>query len=169
MEKRILIPLICAALAAVASPLFAADMPKGDQDFVMKAAQGGHAEIKAGNLAKANAADAGVKQFGEMMVMDHTKAGKELETAAKAASLNFPADTDAKHQQMLDKLSGLKGAAFDKAYMVDMVAGHKEMAKLLESMSKDATKAELKDWAKRTLPAVQTHLKKAEEIQAKLM
>ena len=54
---------------------------------------------------------------------DMAKAGKELEDASKANGFTFPADTDAKHQEMLDKLSALKGAEFDKAYIGDMVAG----------------------------------------------
>ena len=159
--------LCCLALATLALPMWA-DGAKDDQELVLKAGYGGHAEVKAGNLAKTKAANSGVRQFGEMMVTDHTKAGKELETAAKAAGLTYPADTDAKHKAMLDKLMKLAGAEFDKAYIDDMVAGHREMEDLLEKMSKDAKNAQVRDWAKRTLPSVQAHLKKAEELKAAL-
>lgn len=161
------LPLCCAALAALALPLWGDDA-KADQEMVLKAGHGGHAEVKAGNLAKTKASNAGVKQFGEMMVTDHTKAGKELDAAAKAAGVTYPVDTDAKHKEMLDKLMKLSGAEFDKAYIDDMVAGHKDMEDLLEKMSADAKNAQLRDWAKRTLPAVQAHLKKAEELKSSL-
>lgn len=167
MTKRISFLLPLCALAALSLPAFAADTPMTDQEYVTKAGQGGNAEVRAGNIAKSNAANDNVKGFGEMMVKDHTKAGKELEDAAKKNGLTFPTDTG-KHQAMIDKISAMKGSEFDKAYMTDMVAGHKEMAMLLQSMSMDAKNAALKDWAKKTLPAVQNHLKRAEEILASL-
>lgn len=167
LRKRVLLAF-CVALATLALPALADTTKKDDQEMVMKAGHGGHAEVKAGNLAKTKASNAGVKQFGEMMVTDHTKAGKELETAAKSAGLTYPADTDAKHKEMLDKLMKLSGAAFDEAYIDDMVAGHRDMEALLEKMATDAKSSQVKEWAKRTLPAVQAHLKKAEELQASM-
>jgi putative membrane protein len=169
MRPRILPLLIAAALAAFTLPTFAADEKVGaDQQLVLDAAHGNHGEVKAGNLAKTNASDASVKQFAEMMVTDHTKAGIELESAAKASNLTYPIDTDADHKAMLDKLSKLKAKEFDKQYMDDMVAGHKKMEDLLQKISKDAQSEHLKNWAARTLPAVQAHLKRAQEIKSAL-
>jgi putative membrane protein len=166
-RRNLIVPFLIAFLGACALPSWAAG-PEDDQEFVLKAGHGGHAEVKAGNLAKTKASDAGVRQFGEMMVTDHTKAGKELEAAAKAAGLSYPVDTDAKHKEMLDKLMKLNGADFDKAYIADMVDGHQAMEKLLESMAKDAKAPQLQNWAKNTLPAVKSHLKRAEEIKKSL-
>ena len=78
------LPLLLSAtlLALMALPSFADNAaPKTDQDFVMKAAQGGIAEVEGGKLAKTNGAAAGIKEFGEMMIQDHSKANAELEMA----------------------------------------------------------------------------------------
>ncbi len=159
--------LITAALAAFALPAFAADAEK-DQEMALEAAYGNHGEIQAGNLAKTRATDPGVKQFADMMVTDHTKAGIELSMAAQAGNFTYPADTDSKHKAMAEKLGKLSGREFDEQYLDDMVDGHKKMEDLLQKISKDAQSEHLRNWAARTLPTVQSHLKKAQELKSKL-
>src|SRR4029450_3766441 len=58
-----------------------------DQLFVQQASSGGLAEVRAGQLATERAASAEVKQFGQQMVTDHTKANQELATLAQAKQL----------------------------------------------------------------------------------
>src|SRR4051794_5483653 len=96
-------------------------MKSADTGFALKAAQGGLAEVKMGQLAQEKASNPDVKAFGQQMVDDHTKANDELKTLAQGQSMNLPADVDAKHQAKYDKLSKLSGADFDKAYVKDMV------------------------------------------------
>src|SRR5205807_9610068 len=69
-----------------------------DQTFVMKAAQGGMAEVKLGQLAKDHASSNAVKQFGQQMVDDHGKANDELKSLASQKGITLPGDIDAKHQ-----------------------------------------------------------------------
>src|SRR3569623_1899394 len=47
-------------------------------DFAVKAANGGLMEVQLGEYAAKNASDKSVKDFGSMMVKDHTKANDEL-------------------------------------------------------------------------------------------
>ena len=49
-----------------------------DKKFVMDAAVGGMAEVELGKLAAEKATNPEVKQFGQRMVDDHTKANDEL-------------------------------------------------------------------------------------------
>ena len=53
-----------------------------DTTFVRKVAEGGMAEVKLGQLAKEKASSKAVKEFGERMVKDHSKAGNELKEVA---------------------------------------------------------------------------------------
>ena len=57
-----------------------------DQTFVMKAAEGGIAEVKLGTLAAQKATDPAVKSFGQQMVDDHSKANDELKSVASSRS-----------------------------------------------------------------------------------
>src|SRR3954468_16352176 len=88
-----------------------------DQAFAREAAIGGMVEVDLGNLAKDKASSADVKQFGDRMVADHSKAGDELKQWAQQKNVTLPAQIDAKHKATHDRLAKESGAAFDKAYM----------------------------------------------------
>ena len=53
-----------------------------DEQFAKKAAQGGMAEVKMGELAQEKGTNEAVKKFGQRMTQDHTKAGDGLRQAA---------------------------------------------------------------------------------------
>src|SRR4051812_45963075 len=53
-----------------------------DYKFAVKAAEGGMMEVKLGEIASQKSSNPEVKKFGERMVQDHGKAGKELEQIA---------------------------------------------------------------------------------------
>jgi putative membrane protein len=139
-----------------------------DRAFVMEAARGGMAEVELGKLAADKAASADVKQFGQRMVDDHSKANDELKAWASQKNVTLPADMDAKQKALHHRLSGLSGAAFDRAYMNDMVADHNHDVAAFTRESKMAKDADLKAWAGKTLPTLQEHQKMAKDIHAKL-
>src|SRR4051795_6002893 len=91
-----------AVLAIAASPTFAA--AKGaqgaDQSFVKEAAAGGMAEVELGRLAEERASSPGVKQFGQRMVDDHTKANEELKAIAQRKNIALPTDLPSKHKTL---------------------------------------------------------------------
>lgn len=138
---------------------------KSDQVFATQSAIAGMAEIKLGKIAQQQATNAKVKQFGQMMVTDHTKAGDELKAIAKAKGLALPTTLDPPHQATRDRLATLKGAEFDRAYMDAMVTGHQTVENTMRTEAESGADAELKAFAMRTRPTVQTHLKMALQIQ----
>lgn len=158
--------------------------------FIEQAAMGGHAEVELGKLAAERAQSPDVKQFAEMMVRDHTKANEELKQAAARENVTLPAPKlDEKHQELMTKLRGLQGAEFDREYMRAMVDGHEDMKDLLDdradrggsatarndrpgvtgtSGSTAAAADAVNQWASKTLPSVEQHLQRAEQISSKL-
>jgi putative membrane protein len=100
--------------------------------FVTEMAHKGNAEIQLGRLAETHASNAQVKEFGQMMVRDHSKAAEELRAVASAMHVELPSDLDAQHRSAVDELSALRGADFDRNYMNKMVADHQETLRLLE-------------------------------------
>ena len=139
-----------------------------DQKFVMDAAQGGMMEVQLGTLATQKAASDDVKQFGQRMVDDHSKANQELTTLAGQNNIAVATALDAKNQAMVDKLSKLSGAEFDKEYMAHMVSDHEKDVAEFERESKSGKDAEVKSWAGTTLPTLQEHLRMAKEVHAKV-
>ena len=129
-----------------------------DAKFATDAANGGLAEVALGKLAQTKATNPQVKSFADMMVTDHGKANDELAAIAKAKNITLPAAPDADHQKKLDDLAKLSGKDFDKAYVDAMVDGHKKTLDLMNMAAKDCKDSELKAFAVKTAPVVQTHL-----------
>ena len=130
----------------------------GDRGFVEKAAAGGMAEVKMGKLAVDKGTSPTVKQFGQKMVDDHSKANDELKTIAAKKNLPMPADVDSEHAAVYDKLSKLNGPAFDKAYIDAMVKDHDEDVKeFRKAASMSGLDPDVKAWAKKTLNVIEQH------------
>ena len=137
-------------------------------DFLTKAAAGGMAEVKLGQLATEKASNPDVKAFGQQMVDDHGKANSELKDLASKKGVTLPSDIDAKHQATYDRLSKLSGAEFDRAYMQDMVADHREDVSEFRRESKNNSDSDVKAWAAKTLPTLEHHLQMAESTNSKV-
>jgi putative membrane protein len=128
-----------------------------DQKFVMMAAIGGMEEVQLGQMAADKGTSAEVKQFGQHMVEDHSKANDELKTLAASKNITLPTALDAKHQADVDKLSKLSGADFDRTYVKMMVQDHN---KDVGEFDREATRGkdpDVKAWAAKTLPTLRSH------------
>lgn len=136
-----------------------------DRDFVMDAASGGLMEVELGKLAQSNAASAQVKEFGKMMVTDHSKANTELKAVASKKNLTVPAAPMEKQQKHIDELKTKKGADFDKAYVDMMVDDHKEDISKFQDEANKGNDADVKAFASKTLPVLQKHLDHIQKIQ----
>jgi len=137
-----------------------------DRKFIMDAARGGLAEVELGKLAAQRASS--VKQLGQRLADDHSKANEELKNLAQQKGVTLPADLDAKHKQLRDRLAKLSGADFDRAYVNEMVRDHQ---KDVSEFKKEATRAkdsDLKAWADKTLPTLEDHLKQVQQVQAQV-
>lgn len=140
----------------------------GDREFMMKAAIGGMEEVELGRLATQKAASSDVKQFGQRMVDDHSKAGNELKSLAAQKNVTLPMALDKQHQDDVDKLSKLSGAAFDHEYMSMMVKDHVEDVAEFEREATSGADADVKQWAGRTVPTLRQHLQMAQETAGKV-
>jgi putative membrane protein len=136
-----------------------------DKKFVMEAAKGGMAEVELGKLATEKASSDDVKKFGQRMVDDHTKANDQLKQVASQEGIQLPTTLSAKDKMTKERLSKLNGAAFDKAYMSDMVKDHTKDVADFQQESSSGTDPAVKDFASQTLPTLQSHLQEAKQIQ----
>ncbi|MFL6386072.1 MAG: DUF4142 domain-containing protein [Terriglobales bacterium] len=139
-----------------------------DQDFVTKAAQGNSAEIELGKMVAAKTKDSNVKQFAQMMVKDHTTALNQLQELAQTKNLNLNDNLPDDAKSLQEKLSSDTGKQFDKDYMDGMVQDHQKDVQEFTDESQNAKDPAVKQWASKTLPVLQKHLQKAQQIDAKL-
>jgi putative membrane protein len=134
-----------------------------DKNFVMKAAQGGMAEVQLGQLAAQKGQSDEVKKFGQRMVDDHTKANDQLKSVAQQKGVQIPTDLDAKDKALQDKLSNMSGAEFDRMYMQHMVQDHKKDVAEFQKEANSGKDPDVKNFAQQTLPTLQDHLKMAQQ------
>lgn len=149
--------------AAASSPSTSAD-----QDFVTKAAQGNSAEVELGKIVAGKTKNPAVKQFAQMMVKDHTATLNELQELAQSKNLNFNDDLPDDAQSLQTKLSSDTGTQLDKDYMDGMLEDHQKDVQEFTDQSQKAKDPDLKQWATKTLPILQKHLEKAQQIDARL-
>lgn len=138
----------------------AADTERSDHPdwkFFKKAAQGGMAEVTLGQLAVDKAESEAVKNFGQRMVTDHGKASPELKDLATAENVTLPTEMDAEAKAVQKKLSTLSGPEFDKAYVEEMLKGHKKDISAFEKQAQQGKDPEVKNWAEKTLPTLREH------------
>jgi putative membrane protein len=140
-----------------------------DSKFVMEAAMGGMAEVELGRLAAQKGASDEVRQFGQRMVDDHSKANEELMRVASSKGWTPPAALDAKHQSEMQKLSALAGEKFDREYVKMMVKDHKKDVGEFQKESARGADPDLKAFATTTLPTLQEHLQMIQRINDKMM
>jgi putative membrane protein len=135
------------------------------QSFATRAAVIGKAEIELGQLALQQTQDQTVREYAQRMVKDHQAAGTKLQRIAGEENLELPQSLDAEHQALKEKLSVLRGAAFDREYAKAMAQGHDQAVALFESAAQaPQMPAGLKEFAAATLPTLKQHMELAHEL-----
>ena len=132
-----------------------------DTNFILAAAQGGMTEVRLGELASTSGTRADVKEFGQMMVKDHTAINDDLKTLAAQKGVTLPKILDAEHQRMVDKMTALTGSGFDDAYIAGMIQAHQMDAKAFRAESAATQDAGIKYFVDTSIPVVESHLKQA--------
>ena len=134
-------------------------------DFVKEAASSDMLEIEAAKIAeeKGNAEE---KKFAAQMITDHTKTSSELKSMVSSGEVKaeIPASLDSSAQGKLDKLRDAKPEDFAGQYDPMQVSAHEDAVSLFERYAKSGDSIKLKDWAGKTLPALQHHLDMAKAM-----
>jgi len=139
-----------------------------DQDFIANAAKGNRAEVTLGKMVESKTKDPSVRQFAQQMVKDHTTALNELTQLAQSKNITLPEGLPDDATALQSKLNSATGKALDKDYMDSMVDDHKKDVSEFQDASQNAKDPDVKQWAAKTLPTLQAHLQKAEQIDAKV-
>lgn len=134
------------------------------EDFIKEAATSDMLEIDAAKIAQQKG-NADEKQFAQQMITDHTKTSSELKGIVPADMKSaLPTALDDSSQKKLDKLRDTKPADFAGQYDPMQVSAHKDAVSLFERYAKGGADPKLKDWAGKTLPALQHHLEMAQAM-----
>jgi putative membrane protein len=163
--------LVCCAVLSVASSLIpskARAQSDDDKKFLAMAAQSDQNEIALSKLAEQKATNPAVKAFAEKMITEHTQMTASMKPFVDAWGLTPPTGPDADHQKELDKLTGLSGNDFDKAYMKDMVSDHSKALSAFTKEANDTKDAKFRAVVIKGKTAVAAHKNMAYDLEKKL-
>lgn len=151
-------------LLATAPLAVLADSP--DASFYKNAAEGGISEVADGNLATSKGNSQAVKDFGAMMVKDHSAANDKLKALAATKGVDLPTSASVSQMATKAKLDMLSGDTFDKSYIKSQVKAHRETIALFKKEVAGGQDADAKAFATGTLPTLHAHLKAITQVAA---
>jgi len=155
--------MVAGSLALFGGTGFAADAPS-TADVLGKLHQSNQKEIEAGKMAEKNGQSREVKDYGKMLVKDHTAADKKVTALAKQEKIDLPAATPSMaegHDQMHQMAAGTD---FDTKFAREMVDDHKkDIAEVTEARDKTSDE-KMKKLLGDMLPVLQKHQDTAQKI-----
>jgi putative membrane protein len=135
--------------------------------FLTDAIQSDNAEIKAGQAAQTMGSTQAVKDYGKMLVDDHTKSKEQASKIAMALNVPVPDGVPPGADQELSMASSMSGAGFDKDFLAMMVKDHQAAIDKFGKEADSSDPAQVTDFAQQTLPTLKKHLETAQSLQKK--
>ena len=151
--KRLLIGL---SLALPLAGFAVASSP--DAGFYKKAAEGGMAEVQMGKVAQSKASNPSVKDYGAMMVYDHSASNDKLKSLAASKNIDLPSTPSMSQMATKTRLQMMSGNSFDKAYIKDMIKDHQQDIKEFQHEANSGSDPDARAFAAAILPTLQKHL-----------
>ena len=162
------------AAALLAATCWAQGGAPNDAQIAAIVVTANQVDIDAGKLAESKGQSKAVKDFGKMMVTDHTGVNKQASELVKKLGVT-PEENDTSRalkkggDENLANLKKLSGAAFDKAYIDHEVAYHQQVLDAVDkTLIPSAKNAELKGLIEKVRPAFVAHLEHAKQVQSSL-
>ena len=171
------------ALWAVATIIFGVALPTAtanaqaggapsDPEIVGIVVAADQIDIDYAKLAMSKAKDKQVKDFAQQMITDHSAVQKSVFDLAAKLKVT-PADSGTSNslktqaQQTMQKLQGLKGKAFEQAYIDNEVVYHQAVINANKTvLIPNAQNADLKSALQGAEPLFEGHLQHAQQVQS---
>ncbi|RWC63052.1 DUF4142 domain-containing protein [Mesorhizobium sp.] len=169
--------LLAGAPATFAQQALPADVPsvsdsKVDTDtFSRTLVSANRFEIDSSRLAEAKGVAADVREFADLMVKDHARAGQDFKAALEKSQTTASVAPEGppllpKDQAMLDQLKALDGDAFQAKYIMLQTEAHKQAVALFSTYARSGDDPALKEFAKKTLETLKMHEKRLKDVAA---
>ena len=140
------------------------------QPYLFAAGQSDLFEITSALVALQRSQNAQVRDFAQMMILDHTKTTNAALAAAKAAGVAPPPPVlDGAQRQMVTALLSAPAAQFDATYLGQQVPSHQAALDVVTGYSRSGDTPALREAATNTVPVVADHLRMAREMRDRMM
>ena len=152
-------PAATAARPQSAKTSAAQALSAADRTFLIKAAEGGKAEVELAQLAQQRASSDDVKALAKRIAEDHQQANHDLEAIAGQKNVSFPDSLNPEHAALKAKLEAASGVDFDRQYVGTMIEDHNRDIAEFQHIASQSTDPDIKAFASKTLPTLQEHLR----------
>lgn len=152
------------AFFAASAMVQASDLSKADKKFLDMAADSSMREAHLGQMAQAQAAKSSVKDFGQTLAQDHTKAYESLTELASKAGTTVPKGIDVRKDKPVGALARLEGNKFDRQFLnAEIRENQREIAEFKRE-AHNGRDPEVKGYASKMIPTLEEELRTAENL-----
>jgi len=164
LVKHMLIASCFSALLTVPALAQSKKLSPSDRAFLKMAAVTDMTEAHLGQMAEGKAAQSGIKEFGETLVKDHTKAYQELTALDSKLGQTIPKGIDVRRDKAVERLAVLKGKRFDGQFLREEVQDHEKVLAAFRREAQRGQDSDVKAYANQALPTMEEHLRAAEKL-----
>lgn len=153
-------------LLALAAPATAfAAVSAADRSFLDHEAQGGAYELAIAQLAMRKATRNDIKAYAQRIVSEYTQADAALKQIAQRQGISLPAGMTQDEQTRFAGLQNSHGAAFDRAYVAEMVRASAEDERDLTEEAETSRDTSIRAYANRFGALAAEHEHTARQLQ----
>jgi putative membrane protein len=163
-SKHTLMIGCCSALIAIPALAQSTKLSARDKEFLKMAAVANMTQAHLGQMAEGKAARAGIKNFGQTLVNDHTNAYQELAVLDNKLGQAIPKGINVRRDRALESLTTLKGKKFDTRFLRDEIQDHERVLAAFRREAQHGRDQDIKAYANQVLPTVEEHLREAERL-----
>jgi putative membrane protein len=149
--------------APTAASAPASQLSAVDDNFIAQANLGAPFQIDSGRLAEKKGTTLGIRDYAHLMVVSHIPVVNALNAILQRKNITAPPNTllHGAYNAMVASLEAERGIAFDRDYVDGQVEYQKGNAALFQYEIQNGTDADLKEFARQTLPKIEDHLHRA--------
>jgi putative membrane protein len=136
-----------------------------DREFMARVTEANKAEIEAGSTASTKGLTDSVRQYGQLMVTEHTMAENSLDSLANVLGVTLADTLSAEHQALKQMLNNTTGYAFDTLYIGSQLRDHQKVIGFFNNEISNGSHPSVKGYANRYLPHIQMHYQRADSIR----
>ncbi len=136
-------------------------------DFLVKSADSRMMDAREGKLALEKATVPALRNYGKLMMKDQAMLLEKIKTLALKKQVTLPSDISEKKAESREDLSKESGKDFDEKFIKMITIDHERDVKLFRKAI-DQDDKDVKEFAQKYLPLIQSHLDKINGIKKAL-
>jgi predicted outer membrane protein len=149
-----------------------AEATTGDAEILAQMMALDENEVQAARAAQDRRVTGPVLRYAKRIEQDHGQDMQDVRALGEKLSLTLTTTTTVeqlhtKGEEVMSRLSPLTGEQFGRAFVTEMVNGHREALQMIDDFLKTAQNEELKQHLTAVRQKIAMHLQEAEKLQAR--